>query len=259
MALETLPELVKFAAEVADKVRPISLKYFRAKCAIDVKADGSPVTVADRECELAIREMLTEAYPSHGILGEELGGNASDRRYAWIVDPIDGTKSFIAGAPTYGTLLALLYEGSAVLGVIDMPALNERWIGAHKQPTTLNGRPVRTSACSALGEATVTIVSPDNFEPNELRSLKHLVDLIRIRRYSSDSYAFGLLASGHVDVVVTAGQQPYDFLPLVNVVEQAGGCISDWKGKKLGLDSDGRILASANHRLHEQGLSAVRT
>ncbi len=259
MALETLPELVKFAAEVADKVRPISLKYFRAKSAIDVKADGSPVTVADRECELAIREMLSEAYPSHGILGEEMGGDASDRRYAWIVDPIDGTKSFIAGAPTYGTLLALLCEGSPVLGVIDMPALDERWIGAHKQPTTLNSRPVRTSACSALGDAMATIVSPDNFDTDELRRLKHLIDLIRIRRYSSDGYAFGLLASGHVDIVVTAGQQPYDFLPLVNVVEQAGGCISDWKGNKLGLDSDGRILASANHRLHEQALSAVQT
>ncbi len=216
------------------------------------------MTVADRECELVIRKMLCETYPSHGILGEELGGDASDRRYAWIVDPIDGTKSFIAGAPTYGTLLALLCEGSPVLGVIDMPVLNERWIGARKQTTTLNGRRVRTSTHRTLGEAIVTVVSPDNFGAAELSAWQHLLGLTRIRRYSSDSYAFGLLASGHVDVVVTTGQQPYDYLPLVNVVEQAGGCISDWKGQTLGLDSDGRILASANHRLHEQILSTVQ-
>ena len=257
--LKSLPELVQFAGSVADEARPVSLRYFRAAPELLIKADGSPVTVADRETERVIRDLLSRSYPQHAVMGEEHGWTRSDQPYTWVVDPIDGTKSYLAGVPTYGTLLALLYDGVPVLGIVDIPALDERWCGVIGQPTTMNGRPAKTRACAALEQAVVTIISPDKLEGDERPAVDALSRMARVRRYSSDGYSHPLLASGYVDMVVAVGQQPFDYLAVVPVVEGAGGCISDWDGKPLGLDSNGRILAAATRELHREALEVLRT
>jgi len=256
--LASLPELVQFASSVADAARGTSLRYFRAGPELLIKADGSPVTVADRETERVIRELLCRSYPQHAVMGEEHGWTPSDQPYTWVVDPIDGTKSYVAGAPTYGTLLALLYDGAPVLGIVDIPALDERWCGVIGQPTTMNGRPAKTRACAGVEQAVLTIISPDKLEGDERPAVDALSRMARVRRYSSDGYSHPLLASGYVDIVVAVGQQPFDYLAVVPVVEGAGGCISDWAGKPLGLDSSGRILVTATAELHREALDALR-
>jgi len=256
--LESLPELMRFARAVADEARLTSLKYFRADPDLAIKADGSPVTVADRETERVVRDLLRRAYPAHAVLGEEHGWTPSDQPYTWIVDPIDGTKSFLAGAPTFGMLLALLYDGMPILGIIDIPALDERWCGVFGRPTTLNGRPVRTRACEAVKDAVLTIVSPDYLKTDEQPAVDALARGARVRRYSSDGYSHALLASGYVDMVIAAAQKPFDYLAVVPVVEGAGGCISDWAGEALGLDSDGRILVAATPELQRAALKVLQ-
>ncbi len=256
--MEALPEFVKFANSVADAARRTSLRYFRADPELQIKADGSPVTLADRETERVIRELLSRSYPRHAVLGEEFGWTPSDRPYTWIVDPIDGTKSYLAGAPTFGMLLALLYDGVPVLGIIDIPALDERWCRAIGQATTMNGRPVKTHNCEAVEQAVLTVISPDKFEGGDRAAVEALSRLARVRRYSSDGYSHALLASGYLDMVAAVGQEPFDYLAVVPVVEGAGGCITDWGGAPLGLDSDGRILAAASPALHREALNVIQ-
>jgi histidinol phosphatase-like enzyme (inositol monophosphatase family) len=256
--MEALPELVKFANTVADAARRTSLRYFRAGPELHIKADGSPVTVADRETEQVIRDLLTQSYPRHGVFGEEFGWTPSDRPYTWIVDPIDGTKSYLAGAPTFGMLLTLLYDGVPALGIIDIPALDERWCGAVGQATTMNGRPVKSRDCAAVEQAVLTVISPDKFEGGDRTAVEALSRLACVRRYSSDGYSHALLASGYVDMVAAVGQQPFDYLAVVPVVEGAGGCITDWGGEPLSLDSDGRILVTATAALHREALNVLQ-
>lgn len=259
VVVELLPEFVQFARTVADAARRPSLHYFRADPELHIKADGSPVTVADRETERVIRDLLSQSYPQHALMGEEYGWTRSDQSYTWVVDPIDGTKSYLAGAPTYGTLLALLYEGKPVLGIIDIPALDERWCGVVGQPTTMNDRPVKSSSCAGVEQAVLTVISPDKLNADERLAVDALSRMARVCRYSSDGYSHPLLASGYVDMSVAVGQQPFDYLAVVPVVEGAGGCISDWAGKPLGLDSDGRILVTATPELHREALNVLRT
>ncbi len=253
-----LPELVQFANAVADTARSTSLRYFRASPELLIKSDGSPVTVADRETERVIRDMLSRSYPQHAVMGEEYGGTTTDQPYTWVVDPIDGTKSYLAGAPTYGMLLALLYNGNPVLGIVDIPALDERWCGVAGQATSMNGQPVKTRSCTAVEQAVLTIISPDYLKGDDLSAVDRLCRMARVRRYSSDGYSHPLLASGYVDMVVAVGQQPFDYLAAVAVVEGAGGYITDWAGKPLGLDSDGRILVTATAELHRQALNVLQ-
>jgi histidinol phosphatase-like enzyme (inositol monophosphatase family) len=256
---ELLPEFVQFARTVADAARLPSLQYFRAGPELLIKADGSPVTIADRETERVIRDLLSESYPHHALMGEEYGWTRSEQPYTWVVDPIDGTKSYLAGEPTYGMLLALLYDGVPVLGIIDIPALDERWFGVVGRATTMNGRPVRSSSCAGVEQAVLTVISPDKLADDERPAVDALSRMARVCRYSSDGYSHPLLASGYVDMSVAVGQQPFDYLAVVPVVEGAGGCISDWAGKPLGLDSDGRILVTATPELHRQALNVLRT
>lgn len=257
--LASLSELLRFANTVADEARPASLKYFRADPELVIKADGSPVTVADRETERVIRELLYRGYPQHAVLGEEHGWTRSDQPYTWVVDPIDGTRSFVAGAPTYGMLLALLYDGAPVLGIIDIPALNERWCGVVGRSTTMNGRPARIRSCVAVEQAVFTIISADKLAGGERSAVDELSRMARVFRYASDGYAYPLLASGYTDLVVAVGQQPFDFLALVPVVEGAGGCITDWAGNRLGLESDGRVLVAATAELHREALNVLQS
>jgi histidinol phosphatase-like enzyme (inositol monophosphatase family) len=259
MEADKLQDYSMFADHLANRARTITLNYFRKGTETEIKDDGSPVTVADRECELLIRNLISQTYPEHGIRGEEFNDIRSSSNYTWMVDPIDGTKSFISGAPTYGTLVALLHEGLPVLGVIDIPGVSERWSATLNTPTMMNGQQVKTQSNCELSSSILNVISPDRFTKSLQGRLDKLSTLAGVCRYSSDGYAYGLLASGYIGMVVAADQQPFDYLPVINVIEQAGGCISDWNGDALGLESNGLVIASANSSLHKQALSICRT
>jgi histidinol-phosphatase len=245
-----LEALAGLAERLADAVRPIVMGYFRSNVAFDVKADSSPVTAADREAEAAMRRLIEETFPEHGILGEEYGGDRLDAACVWVLDPIDGTKSFVTGKPLFGTLIALLRDGRPLIGVIDMPALRERWVGIDGRPTTFNRRPVRVRACPELPRAWLYASSPHMFVNADADAFSRLRTRCYAALYGADCYAYGLLASGTVDLVCEASTQPYDYCALVSVVTGAGGIITDWEGRPLGLGSDGRVLAAGDPRMH---------
>ncbi|MFT4101792.1 MAG: histidinol-phosphatase [Burkholderiaceae bacterium] len=246
--------LLAFAEDLADAARPIAQRWFRSELDIETKADDSPVTRADREIEAELRRLIAATHPTHGILGEEEAPLAPQSDHVWVIDPIDGTKSFISGMPTFGTLIALLERGEPQLGVIDVPALNERWLGRKGQVTTCNGRPCRTRGVGRLVDAMVYSTSPDIFGGSEREAFERVSRAAAMRRFGGDCYAYALLASGSIDLVVDAGLQPYDYLALVAVVEGAGGVITDWEGRPLGTRSDGRVVASASPALHAEVL-----
>lgn len=246
-----------FAKALADRVRPLSRKWFRHPLAIDTKADESPVTQADREVEAALREAIGQQYPDHGIFGEEFGVSHAEAELVWSLDPIDGTRAFISGNPLWGTLLALLHRGRPVLGVIDVPMLDERWVGVAGASAQLNGASCRASTCTELRQAILYATSPDIFAGAELAAFDALTQAARMRRYGGDCYSYGLLASGHVDLVVESGLQPYDYLALMPVIEGAGGVITDWSGQPLGLESQGRVVAAATPQLHRQAMRVL--
>ncbi|KAA3626879.1 MAG: histidinol-phosphatase [Proteobacteria bacterium] len=251
------PELIRFAEDLADAARPVALRYFRNPLEVEHKADASPVTIADRTVESTMREMITARYPHHGILGEEHGGSNLEGAETWVLDPIDGTQSFITGMPTFGTLIALLQHGRPVIGIVDMPALGERWAGASSRATTLNGRPCRTRACRELRQASVYATSVDIFTPEELDALNTVTARAALRRFGGDCYSYALLAAGYVDAVMESSLKPYDYLPLVPIIEGAGGVITDWTGAALHLRSDGRVIAAATPELHAELLSTL--
>ena len=248
---------IALAERLADAARPIALRYFRGDLAIEAKADTTPVTVADREAEAAMRALIEDACPGHGILGEEFGAVRRDAEHLWVLDPIDGTQSFVTGKPLFGTLIALAERGRPVVGVIDAPALGERWVGAAGRATTLNGTPVRTRPCGGLDRAWLYATSPHMFRGEDVAAFESLRQRTHRTLYGADCYAYGLLASGFVDVVAEAGMQPYDYCALVPVVDGAGGVITDWRGRPLTIGSDGRVLAAGDATAHAAALSAL--
>ncbi|KQT58036.1 histidinol phosphate phosphatase [Methylobacterium sp. Leaf456] len=248
------PELVTFALHLADLVRPLARAHFRTPLTVEAKADASPVTEADRGIEALLRAEIRRTYPSHGILGEEEGGDLRAAR-TWVIDPIDGTKSFVTGLPLFGTLIALAEAGRPVLGVIDMPILGELWHGTSGR-AWFGEIPAKASR-RRLSDARIFIASPDRFAGEDAAAVARLSERAALRRYGGDCYAYGLLASGHCDLVVEAGLAIYDVFALVPVVEGAGGVITDWQGRPLGPDFDGRVLAAANPALHLDALDRL--
>jgi inositol-phosphate phosphatase / L-galactose 1-phosphate phosphatase / histidinol-phosphatase len=256
MAGSVPAELVALAHRLADAARPIANRYFRTGLTVDDKTDASPVTVADREAETAMRALLTEYVPQHGVFGEEHGAVRTDAEYVWVLDPIDGTKAFITGLPIFGTLIALLHRGLPVMGVIDQPILKERWLGVAGERSTFNGKPIEVRRCADLAQAymysTAPIMFPGAFEKRH----EALTQRVKLFRWGGDCYAYGLLASGHVDLVVENSLKLYDFAALVPVVKGAGGLITDWAGKELDINSDGSVLAAGDAAIH-RAASAV--
>ena len=248
--LATVRSMLSFAQRLADLARPLALAYFRRPLAVEQKADESPVTAADRAIEAAIRRDIMTTFPDHSIYGEEEGGLYRSSDFTWVIDPIDGTKSFISGMPLFGCLIGLLYRGYPLVGVIDAPATGERWCGARGMPTTFNGAEVRASECVQPEAAILYSTSPEMFSGPTQAAYQRLADGVKLRRYGGDCYSFGLLASGFIQLVVEAGVKPYDVLPLVPILEGAGACLTDWTGKPVTLESCDRILAAANPELH---------
>ncbi|KAL2612319.1 hypothetical protein R1flu_024011 [Riccia fluitans] len=222
--------------EVADAAGEIIRRYFRTRFDIITKEDLSPVTIADRAAEEAMSSIIKKYLPNHGIYGEEYGLYMPDggAEYVWVLDPIDGTKSFVTGKPLFGTLIALVHKGVPILGIIDQPVLGERWIGRAGEQSTLNGVPITSrSSCTALKDAFLYTTSPHLFGGAKEEAFIRVRDKVKTPLYGCDCYAYGLLAAGHVDLVVESGLKPYDFLALVPVIEGAGGSITDWSGNKL--------------------------
>lgn len=252
-----LQELEAFAHILADEARLLSRRWFRSAVTVDTKADDSPVTIADREIEAAIRARIAARFPDHGILGEEHGRDRLGADYVWVIDPIDGTRSFISGWPVYGMLLALLWREKPILGLIDMPILEERWLGRAGVPTLFNGTACHASPCQRLADACIYTTSPDAFDADGLRIYERVSRQARTRRFGGDCYSYGLLAAGHIDLVIEAGLQPYDYMAMVAVIEGAGGVITDWAGQPLSIDSDGKVVAAATPALHAEALAAI--
>lgn len=251
-------QLIEFSQSLADAAKSVAMAYFRNQLEVEHKADFSPVTIADREVELIMREKISQQYPDHGILGEEHGLENSDCPETWVLDPIDGTKSFITGMPTFGTLIAYLKQGRPVISVIDMPAMGERWLGVEGKTTTMNSKPCQASSCKTLSQANIYSTSPDCFNAQELEIFNVVSQKASLRRFGGDCYSYGLLASGYADAVMEASLEPYDYLALVPVIEGAGGVITDWEGKSLSVRSDGRVIAAATPELHAEILKVIQ-
>jgi inositol-phosphate phosphatase/L-galactose 1-phosphate phosphatase/histidinol-phosphatase len=252
-----LGALTAFALDLADIAGPIVRRHFRAGGAITIKADGSPVTEADRAVEQAMRDAIRSAYPGHGILGEEFSDTAPDADWVWVLDPIDGTRSFITGKPVFATLIGLARYGKPVLGIIDQAITGERWLGVTGAVTTLNDAPARVRPCEGLGQAALYTAGPEWFQGPDRKAFERLHHEVLITQYSADAYAFGLLASGHVDLAVECGLKPYDYWALIPVIQGAGGIITDWAGDPLTLKSSGNVLAAGDHQVHRRAIATL--
>jgi inositol-phosphate phosphatase / L-galactose 1-phosphate phosphatase / histidinol-phosphatase len=252
-----LDQFLALAAELADAAGAAIRPYFRQKIAIEDKPDLSPVTAADRGAEEAMRRLIAARFPEHGIIGEEFGRECEDAEFVWVLDPIDGTKSFISGVPLFGTLIALARNGRPILGIIDQPISRERWVGAKGRPTTFNGTPIRCRPCPALAAATVFATTPDMFRGVDAGAFGRVAGAAKLVRYGADCYGYGLVASGFIDLVIEAGLQTYDFSAMLPIVEGAGGVATDWQGRPLDLASDGRVLVAGDARAHQQALALL--
>ncbi|PEQ12361.1 histidinol phosphate phosphatase [Novosphingobium sp. PC22D] len=252
---EDLKLAVRLADAAGDAIRP----HFRSGLEAERKTDASPVTVADKAGEEAMRRILTAEVPRDGVIGEEFGRSEGASGRQWVLDPIDGTVSFLAGRPIFGTLIALLVEGWPVLGVIDQPILGERWIGASGRPTTFNAGPARTRACRALSDASIATTGPHYFDEHQGAHFMALAAKTDHKRMvmGGDCYNYGLLASGHIDLVCEAGLKLHDWAALVPVVEGAGGTMCDWNGEPLHAESDGHVLAIGDPARLEDVIEAL--
>jgi histidinol phosphatase-like enzyme (inositol monophosphatase family) len=246
-----------FALRLADAAGAVVRKYYRATLTVENKADASPVTIADREAEQALRALIRATYPDHGIEGEEFPGERLDAEFVWRLDPIDGTKSFVIGRPLFGTLIALTRAGRPVLGVIDQCILGERWLGVAGERSTWNGQAIRVRACPGLKQAVLSVTSPQMFDAAQRAAVARLEGAVRFPVYGGDCYAYGLLAMGLIDLIVEADLDVHDFMALVPVIEGAGGLVTDWRGAALTPASDGRIVAAGDRRVHERALKLL--
>lgn len=250
---------IALAHALADAAGAAIRPHFRAAVDVETKDDQSPVTIADRAAEQAMRSLLAAEAPRDGIVGEEFGATDGSTGRQWVLDPIDGTVSFVAGRPIFGTLIALVQDGWPVIGVIDQPIAGERWIGAAGRPTLFNGKPVRTRPCRSLSDATLATTGPHYFSDHDGEHFMALAAKCAHKRmvFGGDCYNYGLVASGHIDLVVEAGLKLYDFAALVPVVEGAGGMMCDWSGEPLTADSKGDVIAAGDPARIDDVLEAL--
>jgi myo-inositol-1(or 4)-monophosphatase len=255
--------IVRVAHELADISGPVILKHFRKAVAVENKAGGGafdPVTKADRGAEKAIVQALAAKMPNDGVVGEEFGTKAGDSPYQWVIDPIDGTRSFIIGSPLWGTLIGVLRDGKPLFGLMDQPFTGERfWSGDRASYHSAGGgRPTRlkTRACSNLADAVLASTHPDLFESaDQAAVLDRLKASARLTRYGGDCYNYCLLAAGFIDIVLEPGLKPYDIVALIPIIERAGGRVTTWTGGDA--SSGGDIIACGDTRLHEAVLTLI--
>ena len=250
---------IALAQRLADAAREAIRPYFRTAMTSERKDDATPVTLADRAAEEAMRRILKAECPRDAVHGEEFGAEAGTSGRTWVLDPIDGTTGFLAGRPIFGTLIALVVEGWPVLGVIDQPIMGERWIGATGLPTTLNGKPARTRACRSLADAALATTGPHYFDDHDGGHFMALAAKTDHKRMvmGGDCYNYAMLASGHLDVVCEANLKLHDYAALVPIVEGAGGTMCDWNGDPLHAASSGHVLALGDPARLEDVVAAL--
>jgi myo-inositol-1(or 4)-monophosphatase len=249
-----------FAEELADAARAAILPYFRK--ALNVEDKGGkvfdPVTEADRAAETAMRTLIEARFPSHGILGEEFGEKPSQDGFCWVLDPIDGTRAFISGLPLWGVLIALAKEDQPIIGIMDQPYLDERFIGfpggaelkAHGET-----KPLKTRACANLQSATLSSTDPYLFEDAEAEAFARVRGNVKLTRFGYDCYAYAMLAAGHIDIVVESGLKPYDIQALIPIIRGAGGDVISWTGGDA--SQGGRVLAIGDKGLQDQAMGLL--
>jgi inositol-phosphate phosphatase / L-galactose 1-phosphate phosphatase / histidinol-phosphatase len=251
------PKALALAERLGDVARRIARQHFRAPLTVEHKGDGSPVTIADRGIETQMRRLIRDTFPAHAIRGEEFPNEGSGE-FTWVLDPIDGTKSFVTGFPLFGALIGLLQADTPVLGVIEAPALEERWVGCQGRPTLFNGTPVRTSRCHSIDAAVLYTTTLESYSARERERFESLSARTALRRFGGDCYLYGMLAAGHCDLVVEVALKPHDFMAAVPIIEGAGGRISDWSGAPLSVVTDGRMVAAATEALWREAVAALR-
>lgn len=249
--------ILEKAVAIVERASRIPMAYFRAPIDLEAKADDSPVTIADRRTEQQIREELAAAFPDDGIFGEEYGTERLDAEAVWIVDPIDGTRSFITGNPLFGMLLGRCVAGVPQVGIVRMPALGETFVGAAGTQAKLDGRPIACRSTARLSEAMVYVNEAERLNADNPERFARLCKVGHTRRMAYDCYPHALVAAGRIDAVVDCGLEPYDYMPLVALVEAAGGVMCDWKGEVLDLDSDGRVITAATPALRDALLAVI--
>jgi myo-inositol-1(or 4)-monophosphatase len=255
---------IDFAAFV-DRLATVSgeaiLPFFRTSLGVENKGRPGtfdPVTAADRAAETAMRALIREHFPGHGIVGEEFGSDRDDAEYVWLLDPIDGTKSFICGLPAWGTLIALTRGGEPVYGMMHQPFTRERFTGdgaAARYRGPAGERTLRVRRCAALGEAILTTTSPLLMKEGDRRIFQKVEAQVRLSRYGGDCYAYCMLAAGHIDLVIETELKPYDILPLIPIIAGAGGIVTAWDGGSP--KAGGRIVAAGDRRVHEQAMKIL--
>ena len=251
-----------FVHELATISGQAILPFFRTALGVEDKSRGQvafdPVTAADRAAEQAMRTLIRRHFPSHGIRGEEFPDDGADADYVWILDPIDGTKSFISGLPTWGTLIGLCREGTPCYGMMHQPFIGERFFGDGAQARyrgPAGERRLSVRACARLDEATILTTSPLLMDEADRARYVEVEKQVRLPRYGGDCYGYCMVAAGHADLVVETNLKPFDILPLVPIIEGAGGIVTAWDG---GSDlSSGRVVAAGDRRVHEEALKVL--
>jgi histidinol phosphatase-like enzyme (inositol monophosphatase family) len=249
-----LQDLLAAAEAAADVAAAVIRPCLRQGVAAARKGDASPVTIADRSAEQAMRAVLAQRFPDHGILGEEYGLDRPDARFRWVLDPVDGTRAFITGRPIFGTLIGLLDGPAPILGVIDQPITGERWIGVAGERTRFRGTHGQAGCrpCRDLRDAELSSTSPDVFTPEQLARFKRLQGAARRTSWGGDCYGYGLVALGGIDVIAEPGLKVWDWAAVVPVIEGAGGLVRTWRGEVLHPDGDGDVVAVGDPALMPQ-------
>jgi myo-inositol-1(or 4)-monophosphatase len=255
---------IDFAAFV-DRLAAVAgeaiLPFFRTALSVENKSRGAnfdPVTEADRAAETAMRTLIRRNFPDHGIVGEEFGNERIDAEFVWVLDPIDGTKSFILGMPLWGTLIALTRAGEPVYGMMHQPFTRERFTGdggAARYRGPAGERALRTRRCAGLSEAIVTTTSPLLMNESDRRAFGRVEAAARLSRYGGDCYGYCMLAAGHVDLVIETELKPYDILPLIPIIAGAGGVVTAWDGGPA--KAGGRVIAAGDARVHAAAMKAL--
>jgi myo-inositol-1(or 4)-monophosphatase len=256
-----LIDFSSFVNELATLSGQAILPFFRSAISAEDKSRGGafdPVTEADRAGEAAMRQLIKRSFPTHGIVGEEFGAEREDADYVWVLDPIDGTRAFIAGLPTWGTLIGLNRAGQPVYGMMHQPFTGERFFGDGGSATFKGPggeRRLRTRRCASLGDAVMATTSPKMFSGDALRAYDRVESVARLARYGCDCYAYCMLAAGHIDLVIESGLKPYDIVALIPIIEGAGGIVTSWDGGSAARG--GSIVASGDRRVHAAALELL--
>lgn len=254
-----MQEFIAFAHALADASGPILRHYFRRALPTEQKADATPVTLADREAEATLRALIEARYPQHGFMGEESGSLRPDAEYCWVIDPIDGTRNFLSGKPIFGTLIALIHRGTPLLGIIDCPITQERWAGSDAGSFINNHMIYVDKNHKSLNNCIISTTSPYLFEGAKREAFERVRAQVRQVTFGCDCYAYGLLASGHLDLVVESGLKAYDVMALIPVITGAGGIITDWQGKTVVFtDTEVDVLAAAHPATHAAALRLLQ-